>query len=154
MNLSPVDCACLLPSTHYLSYLLDKGGNISYSQVFDLPSSFFYSLLAPTSLPCSFLLQTTSIDLFQLNKKQPLLHLLAKIHKFTGVEAIASCLIQNGIDINQLNTNGESVLHTCVQYNNIFLLTYLINNGAKTDILNNQHKTAYQVYYDTTINNE
>jgi hypothetical protein len=56
--------------------------------------------------------------------------------------AILQLLIENGININAQNINGETGLHLAVMENNIEIVELLINAGADIEIETNDEETA------------
>lgn len=135
----------------FIPILEANKAQLNTSQVMNLPSSVFYSLLSETPAALERVMDECPQSLSQLSKRQPLMPLLAMIHKFAGVEALADYLVKEGVDLNQLNSEGDSALHLCVLHNNLFLLRYLLKKGAKTEMLNLQNKTAYQVGVSSSI---
>lgn len=129
----------------FIPILEANKAQVNASQVMNLPSSVFYALLSETPAALERILEECPQSLSQLTKRQPLMPLLARIHKHTGVESLAAYLIKEGVDGNQLTSEGDSALHLCVLHNNLLLLRYLLKRGVKTETVNQQGKTAYQV---------
>jgi ankyrin repeat protein len=63
-----------------------------------------------------------------------------------GKKDAADALIKAGADVNiQQKGSGFTPLHTAAYYQNIPILSLLLEKGAKTDIVNNEGKTALDV---------
>ncbi|KAJ0402332.1 hypothetical protein ATCC90586_006528 [Pythium insidiosum] len=57
---------------------------------------------------------------------------------------IAKLCLRRGADINTQNLNGQSVLHYCHEYGFHDLMEYLVEKGARDDLLNADGLTCYE----------
>ena len=147
-HLTPIDCACMVCNGQFIPILESRGAELHSTEVLNVPSSLFYSLLGLSPSALQRVMASSTQTFQQVSKIQPLLPLLAMIHKYAGVETIADFLIQEGVDVNQTNSEGNTALHMCVIHNNLVLLAHLLQKGVKTELLNAQGKTAYQVSFE------
>ncbi|CEG37236.1 Acyl-CoA-binding protein [Plasmopara halstedii] len=57
---------------------------------------------------------------------------------------IAKLCLRRGADINTQNLNGQSLLHYCHEYGFHDLMEYLLDKGARDDLLNKEGLTCYE----------
>lgn len=72
-------------------------------------------------------------------------------------KAVSNCdvdkvksLIENGIDLNERSSNGNTSLHKAIMLENIPIVRLLLTNCAKLFIKNKKGKTAYDLSQDKT----
>ncbi|MGL9759312.1 MAG: ankyrin repeat domain-containing protein [Wolbachia sp.] len=72
-------------------------------------------------------------------------------------QAVSNCdvdkvksLIENGIDLNERSSNGNTPLHKAIILENIPVVRLLLTNCAKLFIKNKKDKTAYDLSQDKT----
>lgn len=71
---------------------------------------------------------------------------LLKPTKIKQLEDLIASLMQNGFDINAQNNDGNTPLHTAAATGlSPKTVALLLKNGAKTDIENNDRRTAYAI---------
>lgn len=66
----------------------------------------------------------------------------------TGQITVAKHLLEAGADINTTNMQGYSLLHLAIQVKNAEVATFLINNGAETNL---RHDTYWVLVSDSIL---
>lgn len=66
----------------------------------------------------------------------------ASLLGFAKNAAIASYLIEQGLDVNQADEDGETPLHLATQKNRVDVVKALLNAGAKPDAIDNHNRLA------------
>ena len=65
--------------------------------------------------------------------------------RMSRVDQFAELLLQEGADLNVLDSNGDSLLHIAVAHNNVSFLEYMIAYKMKPEVRNASGLTAYEV---------
>lgn len=131
----------MLSSTRVLEYLENCGADLLYGKISGLPACAVYSLLAPTTNVLEYLFRKeylTSEDVSSL------LFALAK-SRASCMEVFGEFLIERGADLNEINGDGDALLHVAVMHSNLAFLEFALSHGAKRDQKNASGLTALSV---------
>ena len=131
----------MLSSTQILEYLENCGADLLHGEIEGLPACAMYSLLAPNTNVLEYLFRKEYLTSQHIS---PLLFALAK-SRASSEEVFGEFLIQKGADINEMNSDGDGLLHIAVMHNNLAFLAFALSHGAKRDQKNASGLTALSV---------
>jgi len=67
------------------------------------------------------------------------------LHKYITNKHLLEVVIDTGIDINGINEKGDTLLHAAIKAESYEIVDFLLNKGAKTDIVNSDKHNAFKL---------
>ena len=118
----------------HMKTVIKKGGNVNLQDNTGF-TPIFCSILANNLEACLFLLQTKKINVkITNNEKSNVLHYLSRLpiteQNIILYRKVLDSLIEKGIDLNKINRQGETPLHSACLKMNVPAVAFLIERGA------------------------
>ena len=131
-------CSSLPGLSEHLKLVIKKGGNVNLQDNTGF-TPLFCSVLGNNLEASLILLQNKNINTrITNNEKSNVLHYLARLHvtdqNILYYRKVLDLLIEKGIDINKINRQGETPLHSACLKVNIPAVAFLIERGANCNI--------------------